>query len=97
MSEETKLVLTSPLLGDRVQHNQPLAIRWDAAGPLGDFLRIELLKRSFFLRKVAPDAPTETGEFLWTVPREVPPAGDYQIRLFDGVTEAVSPEFEVFS
>jgi hypothetical protein len=74
-----------------------LSVRWSSTGPIGDKLRVFLLKKGSQFRIISFGTPTATGCLEWRIPREVPPANDYQVALFDPATglRAISEEFEI--
>jgi hypothetical protein len=76
---------------------QLVPIKWSYAGPIGEFVRIDLLKRGSLYREILSRVSLEYREIEWKVPDELPPGKDYQVRLIARETglEAKSDFFEI--
>lgn len=92
LTEPLSLTLTAPTSGQTVTHNTALNIKWESTGPVGDRLRIGLLKRGVPIRTISYGAPTKDESFSWKVPvpSELPVADDYEISIQDPASGLVS-------
>jgi hypothetical protein len=80
--------ITSPMAGQELFLGYTYDITW--VSNLPGNVRIDLFKGSALLRNIANNA---TGNILrWTVPTDLPPSGDYRIRITNLTDETVFTE-----
>ena len=96
LSEPINLELIAPIAGQTVTRGGTLDIQWNASGPLGERLRIGLMKRGRHLRHIGSEL-TSRGAFAWPVPANTPQADDYQISIQDPTSGlwSVSGKFKI--
>jgi hypothetical protein len=96
--ESPELSISLPSAGTRWERGRRARITWAYAGPIGEFIRVDLLKRGFLFREILLRGSIELRELDWVVPRELFPGSDYQVRLIARETglEARSDLFEIF-
>lgn len=84
LQEPLSLQLLAPTAGQQVDRGVTLNIQWSSTGPIGDRLRIVLLKRGILLQSISYGA-LNTGSFSWLVPtkNELPAGDDYEVAIQD--------------
>ncbi len=104
MAEESdSIAVTSPVEGDIWEAGTSRQIAWNLGEAPGSEVKIELLAGGEVCRGIADSAVTEAnghGNFVWTVPGDLPPGECYSVRitsLADTGRFAVSKTFTVSS
>lgn len=97
--EPLTLTLTSPFDSQVIKRNNELIVSWTATGPIGDRVRIGLMKNHNYITTISYGVKTAQGQLLpsWKVPQTLPPGKDYQISIQDptsGLTQ-ISQPFEI--
>ena len=88
-NEPVELKIVSPQQNEEWKIGQIHAITWLSTGLVGDWVRIDLLKRGQLFREIAVTASIKDGLFSWVPPDALPPTTDYKIRLIDHATGIV--------
>src|SRR3989344_2477668 len=82
-----QITVVSPNGGEKLTYGSDATIIWNATSILSQAVKINLLKNGVFYRAISGSAGqgAPDGSFFlsWTVPSDIPAAGDYTIEIMD--------------
>ncbi|OPX84338.1 MAG: Ser-Thr-rich glycosyl-phosphatidyl-inositol-anchored membrane family protein [Pelotomaculum sp. PtaB.Bin104] len=71
--------LSSPNGGETWTAGSTQTISWFSTGSPGNNVKIDLLKGGAFFSNITPQTPSASGYYNWTIPEDLPAAGDYAV------------------
>lgn len=95
-TQEPKIQVLSPNGGERWELKGTYMIKWKTLGM--DFVDIELVSEATGTQRIsiAKKVPASIGEYLWTIPTDLPPGNLYKIKILDSSDPSIYDESDGF-
>lgn len=82
LQQPLSLAVTTPTAGQDIRRGTRVNIVWQASGPVGERVRISLLKNGVLIKSISFGTPTGSGSFQWLV-QSYSTGDDFQIAIQD--------------
>ncbi|MFH1714004.1 MAG: GPI anchored serine-threonine rich family protein, partial [Candidatus Nealsonbacteria bacterium] len=83
LEQPISLTLTAPTAEQKVKIGSSLTVEWAYTGPIGEKLRITLLKSDAVSRIIAQNIDKTDLTFTWDVSERILPSDNYQVVVLD--------------